>query len=148
MLHGSEGEADSSYAVHGRGRSAYIALVKAVQKIFQELAARTLLEMSRNTMSRFKFALTSLGDHVCDDLDTVGLRCLLIHEDDLSCAVLALVPEEHISKVVNVAIKHLEIYTVFRSVHGECAYGKSGNCGDVSRLSTLRLDNEDSSPRR
>lgn len=101
-----------------------------------------LLEMARNTMAGLEFALTRLCNHVCDDLHSVRLGRLLVDKDDFARAVLALVFEENVAEMVNVVVEHLKVDAVFGCVHGESTDRKTGNGGDVARLSTLCLDDE------
>jgi hypothetical protein len=96
-------------------------------------------------MPRLELALALLRYHVCDDLHRVRFRRLFVDEYNLSCTILSLVRQEDFAEVVNVAIKHLKVDSVLWRVDCEGTNGQTSDCRDIARLSTLSLDDKDSS---
>lgn len=71
---------------------------------------------------------------------------MLVAQDQLARARLALVFGEALLQVFNVAREHLQGDALFRGVDGHGSDSQCGHGGNVAGFTALGLDDEDASP--
>ena len=106
------------------------------------------LYVSGDYEARFEAPLGFVADHVGDHLGRVCGGGGFVAEDELAGAVLAPVFAELLTQVLDISVHHADVDAFFRSIDAERPDAETCEGSHVAGFSALRLDDEDTPPRR